>query len=115
VKKYTTVQEYVASFPKQTQQHLKQLQELIATLAPHATQVISYNMPAFKLDKMLVYYAAYKNHIGFYPGAKAIEKFNNQFKKYKWAKGSIQFTLNEPLPLLLIKKMVNFKLKIDFL
>jgi uncharacterized protein YdhG (YjbR/CyaY superfamily) len=110
VKKYTTVHEYIASFPKETQQVLKQLQELIATIAPNATEVISYNMPAFKTNKILVYYAAYKNHIGLYPGANAIGNLNAHFKKYKWAKGSIQFPLNDPLPLHLIKKIVRFKL-----
>lgn len=80
----------------------------ITKAAPKAEEVISYNMPAYKLNGMLVYFAGYDKHIGFYPMPSCIEAFKKELSVYKTAKGSIQFPLNEPLPLKLITQMVKF-------
>ncbi len=105
--------EYIKPFDKPVKDKLKQLQETIQKAAPEAEPVISYNMPAFKYHGVLVYFAGYKNHIGFYPMASGIETFQNEIKAggYKWAKGSIQFPLDQPLPLTLVTKMIKFRVK----
>jgi uncharacterized protein YdhG (YjbR/CyaY superfamily) len=101
---------YFAAFPSETQLLLEELRATIKKTAPEAEEIISYGMPAFKLNKrILVYFAGYKNHIGFYPGATGIEAFKNEISAYKWAKGTVQFPLDRPLPLELITKMINFK------
>ena len=103
--------EYIATFPKETQEVLQQVRTAIKTSAPKAEEVISYGMPAFKLHGMLVYFAGYKQHIGFYPTASGIAAFKDELSKYKNAKGSVQFPLDKPMPLALIKKMVKFRVK----
>jgi uncharacterized protein YdhG (YjbR/CyaY superfamily) len=101
---------YIADFPKETQVLLEELRATIKKAAPDAEEIISYGMPAFKFNKrILVYFAGHKNHIGFYPGASGIEAYKNEISAYKWAKGTVQFPLDRPLPLELITKMVNFK------
>ena len=102
---------YIATFPASTQKLLQSMRKLIHQMAPDATETISYAMPAFKQKKMLVYFAAYQHHIGFYPGAATIHHFKKEIATYKHAKGSVQFPLTQPLPLELIKNMVAFKLK----
>ena len=104
---------YIASFPKATQALLKELRECIATTIPNATELISYGMPAYKQHGVLVYFAAYKNHIGFYPTANGIKQFESEFGQYKYSKGAVQFPLDEKLPLKLIIKMVKFRAKED--
>jgi uncharacterized protein YdhG (YjbR/CyaY superfamily) len=79
--------------------------------APNAEEKISYQMPAFYLDGILVWFAAHPNHIGFYPRASAITKFKRELSRYKNAKGSVQFPLDEPLPVELIKRMVRFRVE----
>jgi uncharacterized protein YdhG (YjbR/CyaY superfamily) len=111
--KFTTVQEYLAAQPRQTKVLLQELRKTIKAAAPQAEEVISYNMPAFKQHRMLVWYAGYKGHIGFYPGASGIATFKKDIAKYKWAKGSVQFPIDEPLPLQLITKIVQYRLKED--
>ena len=104
------IDEYCNGFPKETQQLLAQLRTTIRKCAPGAIEIISYGMPAFKLNnKPLVYFAAYKNHIGFYPGASPVIVFKNELKVYKTSKGAIQFPLDKPLPLALVKKIVKYK------
>ena len=103
--------EYIATFPKETQEVLQQVRTAIKTSAPKAEEVISYGIPAFKLHGMLVYFAGYKQHIGFYPTASGIAAFKNELSKYKNAKGSVQFPLDKPMPIALIKKMVKFRVK----
>jgi uncharacterized protein YdhG (YjbR/CyaY superfamily) len=110
-KKYHSIEEYHASFPPATQALLVQLNEIIKQVAPTATALISYNMPAFKLNKVLVYYAAYAHHIGFYPTAKPIAIFKKELSSYKTSKGAIQFPLTEKIPVALIKKIVRFRIK----
>lgn len=102
-------EEYLISFPIETQKILEQIRETIRKAAPGAEEVISYGMPLFKLNGRLIYYAAFKNHIGFYPMASAIEAFKPYLSGYKWAKGSIQFPFQNPLPLDLITKIVKFR------
>ena len=110
------IDEYCKGFPKETQQHLAQLRTTIRKCAPGAIEIISYGMPAFKLNnKPLVYFAAYKNHIGFYPGASPIKVFKNELKDYKTSKGTIQFPLDKPLPLALVKKIVKYKVNENML
>ena len=105
--------EYIKPFDKPVRDKLKQLQETIQKAAPEAEPVISYNMPAFKYHGVLVYFAGYKNHIGFYPMPSVIEKFKKEIESanYKWAKGSVQFPLDKPLPLTLVTKMIRFRMK----
>jgi len=103
--------EYIATFPKETKEVLQQVRTAIKTSAPKAEEVISYGMPAFKLHGMLVYFAGYKQHIGFYPTASGIAAFKDELSKYKNAKGSVQFPLDKSMPIALIKKMVKFRVK----
>lgn len=102
---------YIAGFPVETQVILENIRETIKKAAPDAEEVISYKMPAYKLKGILVYFAAYKNHIGFYPTGRGIEAFKNELTKYKWSKGTIQFPLNKPIPFGLITKIVKFRVK----
>ena len=83
----------------------------IKKAAPKAKEAISYGIPAFALNGNLVWFAAFKNHIGFYPGAAAIATFTNELSAYKGAKGSVQFPLDEPLPLALVSWIVKFRVK----
>ncbi len=106
-----TIDEYMLQFPIEIQTILTELRAFITKLVPEATQKISYQMPTFYLYGNLVHFAAHKNHIGFYPAPSAIEAFQEEISKYKWAKGSVQFPLNEPMPYELIKKMVLFRVK----
>jgi uncharacterized protein YdhG (YjbR/CyaY superfamily) len=102
---------YIAPFPTETQVLLEELRSTIKNAAPEAEEIISYGMPAFRLNKrILVYFAGHRNHIGFYPGASGIEAFKNEISSYKWAKGTVQFQLDQPLPLELITNMVKFKI-----
>lgn len=103
------VDAYIARFPKETQTLLAQLRATIMKAAPGAEEVISYQMPAYRYNGMLVYFAGYKNHIGFYPGAAGIEAFKNELSVFKGAKGSVQFPLDKPLPIQLIAKIVAFR------
>ena len=102
---------YISGFPKETQLLLEQIRTTIKKVAPKAAEVISYGMPAFKLNGMLVWFAGYKKHIGFYPKASGINAFKKELSVYKGAKGSVQFPLDKKLPLGLITKIVKFRLK----
>jgi len=108
-KKCKEIDNYIATFPLETQKLLFQLRETISKAAPEAVEAISYGMPTLKLQGNLVHFAGYKNHIGFYPGASGIEAFKLEILMYKWAKGSVQFLLNKPLPIELINKIVKFR------
>lgn len=105
------IDEYIAMFPKDIQDRLTQLRDTIHKAAPDAEEAISYAIPTFKLNGNLVHFAAFKNHIGFYPAPSGTEAFKKELSPYKAAKGSIQFPLNEPLPLTLITKIVKFRVK----
>ncbi|MFC1225662.1 Uncharacterized conserved protein YdhG, YjbR/CyaY-like superfamily, DUF1801 family [Pedobacter suwonensis] len=108
-----TIDEYIALFPIKTQEMLQQIRKSIQNAAPDAVEVISYKMPAFKQNKVLVYFAAYEKHIGFYPTGDGIEAFKAEFSDFKWSKGAVQFPLNEPLPLDLITRITKFKAEKD--
>lgn len=106
------VDEYIASFSEETQVLLQQVRVAVRKAAPNAEEVISYNMPAYKCyGRILVYFAGFKNHIGFYPISSAIKEFQKELSVYKGAKGSVQFPLNKPMPLNIISKIVKFRVK----
>lgn len=105
-----SVEEYIRQFPKDVQVLLQEIRQVIREAAPEADEKISYQMPTFFLDGNLVHFAAYKNHIGFYPAPSGIEKFKEELSKYKSAKGSVQFPLKEPMPFDLIRKIVVFRM-----
>jgi len=109
--KFKDTDEYISVFPETTQKILQQVRNTIKKAAPRAVEVISYNMPAFKQNTVLVYFAGYDNHIGFYPTPSALEAFKKEIAVYKSSKGAVQFPLNEPLPLALITKMVKFRVE----
>jgi uncharacterized protein YdhG (YjbR/CyaY superfamily) len=100
---------YISGFPESTREKLELLREIIKKNAPGATEVISYQMPAFKLNGILVYYAGYRNHIGFYPTGSGIKAFEPVLSGYKWSRGTIQFPLDKPLPLELISEIVRYR------
>jgi len=106
---YQTIDEYIATFPKETQKILKEIRTTIKAAAPNAEEKISYQMPTFYLNGNLIHFAAYKNHIGIYPTPSGTEAFKKEISKYKAAKGSIQLPLEEPMPLKLIAKIVKFR------
>jgi uncharacterized protein YdhG (YjbR/CyaY superfamily) len=107
-------EEYIVAFPVATQKILEQLRKTIKQTAPEAEEGISYGMPSFRQNGRLLYYAAFKNHIGLYPMATGIEAFKTKLSAYKWAKGSIQFPLQKPLPIELITEIVKFRVKENF-
>jgi uncharacterized protein YdhG (YjbR/CyaY superfamily) len=109
--KFKDVETYIAVFPEETQKQLQQLRNIIKKAAPTAEEVISYNMPAYKLNSILVYFAGYENHIGFYPTSSPMQVFAAELTAYKTSKGAIQFPLNEPLPTDLIKRIVKFRIE----
>lgn len=100
---------YIAQFPRDIQFQLQKLREIIKKAAPNATEIISYKMPAYKLHECLVYFAGYKNHIGFYPTGQGIAAFEIEFLNYKFSKGAVQFPIDEPLPKDLIKRIVEYR------
>jgi uncharacterized protein YdhG (YjbR/CyaY superfamily) len=109
---FTTVDEYIKSFPGDTQLIMKKVREVIKTSAPDAVESISYGMPAYKLEgKPLVYFGAFKSHIGFYATPTGHAAFIDELSTYKQGKGSVQFPLNKPIPYDLIKRIVAFRIK----
>ena len=108
--KFKDADSYIAMFPGSTQKKLQQLRSIIKKAAPKAEEVISYNMPAYKLNGILVYFAGYANHVGFYPTASGMEAFKQEFSGYKNSKGAVQFPIDRPLPLALITKVVKFRI-----
>jgi uncharacterized protein YdhG (YjbR/CyaY superfamily) len=107
------IDQYIATFPIETQKLLQKVRETIHKAVPAAKEVISYGMPAFKQHTVLVYFAGYAKHIGFYPTGTGIEAFKNEFVDYKWSKGAVQFPLDKPLPLDLITRITKFKAGYD--
>lgn len=105
------VDEYIAGFPKETRVFLKQMRAAIQKAAPHAEETIGYAMPAYKYHGVLVYFAAYKNHIGFYATPTGHAAFKKELSIYKEGKGSVQFPIDKPLPLSLVTKIVKFRVK----
>ena len=107
------VDAYIRSFPPNIQEILERIRETIRKAAPGAEECISYQMPAYKLNGPLVYFAAAKNHIGFYPTPSGIEAFKSEFSTYKWSKGAVQFPLDQPMPLELIDRIVRFRVAVN--
>jgi uncharacterized protein YdhG (YjbR/CyaY superfamily) len=106
---YRSIDEYIRQFPPEVKRTLQRLRKAILSAAPGAEETISYRMPAFKLKGVLVYFAAYKNHIGFYPTSSGIKAFAGELSRYKCSKGTVQFPIDGPLPYPLIKKIVKFR------
>ena len=109
--KFKTVDEYITAAPAHTKALLKEMRKIIKQTAPQAEEAISYNIPAFKLNGGLVWYAAYEKHIGFYPGASPTKFFKDDLVNYKSSKGSIQFPVEKGIPAALVKKIVKFRVK----
>jgi len=106
---FGSIDEYIASFPEDRQQLLEALRATIRAAAPDAEERISYQMPTFALEGNLVYFAALKNHIGFYPTPSGIEAFPQETARYVSTKGALQFPIGQPLPMELISKIVKFR------
>ena len=104
------IDEYIAGFPQDVQAILEKIRATVREAAPEAKEKISYGMPAFTLNGNLVYFAAFKNHIGFYPIPSGIEQFKEELSVYKQGKGSVQFPLDEPMPYELIRKIVEVRI-----
>ena len=109
--KTLTIDEYISTFPKDVQSILEKLRQTIKRAAPGAVEIISYQMPAFRLRGNLVYFAAFKDHIGFFPTSSGIEAFKKELSSYETSKGTVRFPLNKPLPLALIGRIVKFRAK----
>jgi len=109
--KLKSVEDYIASFPKDTQKVLKQIRTLVKKTASQAEESIAYAMPAYKMNgKPIVYFAGYDHHIGFYATPTGHEKFAKELSKYKQGKGSVQFPLDQPMPMDLIERIVKFRI-----
>ena len=111
-KSIKNIDEYIADFPTETQAILEEIRATIQTVAPNADESISYGMPGYKLNgKPLVYFAAFKNHIGFYATPTGHAEFAEELSKYKQGKGSVQFPIDKPMPMDLITKIVKFRVR----
>ena len=112
-KSFNTIDEYIENFPDDIQIILQKIRKTIKKAAPDSKEVISYRMPAFIQNSVLVYFAAFNNHIGFFPTSKPIEIFKDKLTAYKTSKGTIQFPLDKKIPLDLITEITKFRLKED--
>lgn len=108
---YENIDQYISGFPPAVQEVLQSLRQVIKEAAPDAVEKISYQMPAFALNGILVYFAAYKKHIGFYPTASGIQKFAAELSGYNLSKGTVQFPIDHPLPYELITRIVKFRVE----
>ncbi|MDQ2719660.1 MAG: DUF1801 domain-containing protein [Bacteroidota bacterium] len=104
---------YISTQPEDVKVVLEKIRETIRQAAPGAEETISYQMPAFKMQGILVYFAAYKNHIGFYPTSSGIEAFKKELSVYESSKGAVKFPIKKPVPLTLISEIVKFRMKED--
>jgi uncharacterized protein YdhG (YjbR/CyaY superfamily) len=112
MKKYTSVAEYVADFPADVRETMEKMRHVIKASAPGAEELISYGMPGYKFyGQRLVYFSAWKKHIGFYGASSAVGTFKKELSPYKMLKGTIQFPFDQPIPLELIGKIVKFRAK----
>jgi len=110
-RQYKTIDEYIKAFPADIQGILKRMRQTIRKTAPEAVESIAYEMPTFKLNGNLVHFAAFKNHIGFYPTPSGIERFKERLSEYEVSKGSIRFPLDKDIPYDLIQDIVRFRVK----
>jgi uncharacterized protein YdhG (YjbR/CyaY superfamily) len=109
MKKARNVEEYIANAPKEIQGRLRQMRACIRSAAPGAKEELKWGMPAYSYNRILVMFAAFKHHIGFFPTAGAVAAFPKDLSKFKTGKGSIQFPHDEPLPLSLIRRITEFR------
>ena len=109
--KFDNIDDYIASFPHETQLILEKLRLTIRKAAPDAKETINYGIPTFTLKGNLVHFAAFKNHVGFYPTPSGIEAFKKELSVYEGAKGSVKFPISELLPFDLVRKIVEFRVK----
>lgn len=105
------IDEYIADFPEEVRIRLEKMRATIQKAAPKAEETINYSMPTFKLFGNLVHFAAYKNHVGFYPGPSAINEVAKELVAYKTSKGAIQFPHDKPIPYSLVTKIVKYRVK----
>lgn len=112
-KGFKTVDEYIAAFPENIQIILQEMRRVIKETAPEAKEVISYQMPGFKQNGVLVWFAAFRNHIGFFPTALGVEVFKEKLAKYQTSKGTIRFPLDKPIPYELVREIVKFRINQD--
>jgi uncharacterized protein YdhG (YjbR/CyaY superfamily) len=110
-RQFETIDEYIGMFPEDVQRILNELRQTIRVAAPAAQETINYQIPTFTLNGNLVHFAAFENHIGFYPTPSGMEAFKKELSGYKGAKGSVQFPIHEPLPLPLIRRIVEYRVK----
>ena len=110
-RQFKTMDEYIDTFPEDVRNILNELRQAIKEAAPEAEETINYQIPTFTLHGNLVHFAALKNHIGFYPTPSGMEAFKKELSSYKGAKGSVQFPIDQPLPLPLIRRIVKYRVK----
>ena len=111
-KRFETIDEYIAKFPRNVQDILEELRRIIRESAPKSEETISYGIPTFDLNgKHLVHFAAYKNHIGFYPTSSGITRFKKELSRYELSRGTVRFPINEPIPFDLVRKIVKYRVK----
>ncbi|BCY17435.1 hypothetical protein hrd7_12840 [Leptolinea sp. HRD-7] len=106
---FSTIDEYIAGFPAEIQEKLREIRRVIHETAPEATEKISYQMPTFFLNGNLVHFAAFKNHIGFYPAPTGLDAFKDEIAQYPHSKGAVQFPFDRPIPFDLVKRIVVFR------
>jgi len=104
----TTIDEYIADFPRDVQAVLEKVRATIRKAAPKAEEAIKYQIPTFVLNGNLIHFGGYKNHVGLYPGSKPVEEFKDQLSKYETSKGTVRFPLDKPIPYALIGKITKF-------
>jgi uncharacterized protein YdhG (YjbR/CyaY superfamily) len=110
-KPFTTIDEYIGTFPEDVRSILEEMRQAVRDAAPDAEETISYRIPAFRLHGPLVYFAAFKNHVSFFPTESGIEAFRNELAPYLGGKGTARFPLDRPVPYDLVKKIVRFRVK----
>jgi uncharacterized protein YdhG (YjbR/CyaY superfamily) len=108
---YRTIDQYIAAFPPEVQQILSKLRAVIRRAAPDAEEAIRYGIPTFRLNGNLVHFAAFKNHIGFYPTPSALEQFRKELSAYTTKKGTVQFPSGQPVPYDLVERIVRFRVR----
>jgi len=111
---YSTIDKYISTFPKDVQKKLESIRQTIKKAAPRAEETIRYQIPAFKLNGHLIYFAGFKNHVSIYPAPRAAADFKKELSEYKGGKGTVQFPLDKPIPLSLIRRIVKYRIKENF-
>ena len=110
-KPVTSVDEYIAQFPREIQEKLQELREAIRESAPEAEETISYRIPAFRQDGILVYFAAFRDHLSFFPTSSGVSAFQEELSGYVTSKGTVRFPLDKPVPLDLVRRIVTFRVR----